>query len=236
MHDIDRTQAEIWGELETNGYEVDEFEFESEFDGEGVFDEADEMELAAELLEITDEAELEEFLGKLIKSAGRAIGKAVKSPVGRAIGGMLKGVAKKALPMVGGALGNLVLPGVGGAMGSQLASAAGSMFGLELEGMSAEDQEFEVARRIVRLGGESVRQASSMPQTGSPTDTARKAVTVAAQQHAPGLVAGKQNGQQGARQNGQQAGRQGGQQGGRQGGRQRGVWMRRGNKVVLYGL
>ncbi|MGZ5573519.1 MAG: hypothetical protein ACXWEO_00685 [Methylobacter sp.] len=38
------------------------------------------MELTAELLEITDEAELDFFLGNLINKAGRAIGKMVKSP------------------------------------------------------------------------------------------------------------------------------------------------------------
>ena len=86
MHDMDRTQAEYWGEVDT--LETDEYGFmgEDEFysgEGEGLFSEADEMELAAELLEITDEQELDQFLGKLLKRAARTVGKAITSPVGR---------------------------------------------------------------------------------------------------------------------------------------------------------
>ena len=40
------------------------------------------MELAAELLGVASEAELDRFLGDLIKKAGRAVGQFVKSPVG----------------------------------------------------------------------------------------------------------------------------------------------------------
>ena len=57
--------------------EFENFEFEdSEWSGEGeVFSEAELMELAGELLEINSEAELDHFLGKLIKKAGSALGK-----------------------------------------------------------------------------------------------------------------------------------------------------------------
>jgi hypothetical protein len=76
---------------------------------------------------------------------------------------VLKSVAKTALPMAGGALDNLVLPGVGGATGGKLASAAGSMFGLELEGLSQDDREFEVAKQYVRLAGDATKIALSAP-------------------------------------------------------------------------
>src|SRR5262249_29163687 len=78
-----------------NGYEVmtefspetEQFEDEQfEFGGAEIFGEAQQMELAMELLEVRDEAELDRFLGSLISSAGRALGKVVRSPVGRAIG------------------------------------------------------------------------------------------------------------------------------------------------------
>src|SRR5512132_3557519 len=104
--------------------------------------EAQEMALAAELLEITSEEELEQFLGGLIKKVGGF----VKSPIGKAIGGVLKKVAKTALPMVGGTLGNLVLPGVGGALGSKLGGMASKLFELEAEFLASEQGEFEVAR------------------------------------------------------------------------------------------
>ncbi|HEX2094549.1 MAG TPA: hypothetical protein VHG28_19245 [Longimicrobiaceae bacterium] len=188
MHELDR----VLGEYESS----DEFEFlnESEWtpetDTEAVFDEVEEMELAAELLEVTDEQELEQFLGKLVKAAGKAVGGFIKSPVGQALGGVLKNVAKTALPMAGAALGNLVAPGVGGAIGGKLASAAGQMFGLELEGMSPQDQEFEVARRIVRLAGSATQNAAQAPAGVPPVTVAKDAVLAAAQQHAPGLLGG----------------------------------------------
>ena len=53
------------------------------------------------LLGVANEEELDHFLGDLIKKAGRAVGKFVKSPVGKAIGGVLKTAAKTALPLAG---------------------------------------------------------------------------------------------------------------------------------------
>jgi hypothetical protein len=183
-------EAEIYGEA--NGFGEAELYGELEMYGEvgGVFNETDEMALAAELLAVSNEEELEQFLGKLIRSASRTVGRAVRSPVGRAIGGMLKGVARRALPMVGGALGNLVVPGLGGMVGSQLASRAGAMFGLEFEGLSAEDQQFEIARRIVRLGGGAIQQAAMAPPGRSPQAVARAAMLAASRRYAPGLAYG----------------------------------------------
>lgn len=202
------------GEYDEFEYLSDEFEVSGEY--ESPFDEAEEMELAAELLEITDEDELDQFLGKLIRRAGRKIRKAIKSPVGRMLGGALKGVAKKFLPVAGSALGNMVVPGLGGVVGGRVASMAGKAFGLELEGMSPEDQEFEVARRFVRLAGDASVKAASAP-TGVPSSAAVKdALRKAAQTHAPGLVSGGKNG---ARGNGN-----------------RGTWTRQGRTIVIHGV
>ena len=90
--------------------EMEALEFEQGFrvGGTGVFNEAQEMELAAELLGVANDHELEQFLGDFIKKAGKAIGGIVKSPIGQAIGGVLKSAAKAALPIAGGALGTLV--------------------------------------------------------------------------------------------------------------------------------
>jgi hypothetical protein len=165
--------------------------FEQGFLGEterGVFDEVQEMELAAELLEVNNEDELEYFLGKLVKSAGRALGGIARGPIGKALGPILKKVAKTALPLAGAALGNLVLPGVGGAIGGKLASAAGGMFGLELEGLSPQDREFEVARRFVRFAGAATQRAMRTPPSVTPRRAVRTAVATAARRHAPGLL------------------------------------------------
>jgi hypothetical protein len=174
---------------------------------EGVFNEAQEMELASELLSVTNEAELDHFFGPLL--AGLA------GPVAQALGGVLKGVASQALPMVASLLGN-----IGGARRSELGNEAERIFGLEMEGMSQEDQEFEAARRFVRLGIESIQQALNSPPTQSPLDIAQQAVEAAARLHAPGLLGEPFDG----------FGRHPRNR------RRRGSWYRRGNRIVLVGV
>ena len=174
------------------------------------------------LLSVSDEAELEQFLGDLIKKAGRAVGGVIKSPVGQALGGALKGVAKQALPALGSAAGNMLLPGVGGVVGGQLASAAGKMFGLELEGLSYEDQEFEAAKGVVRLAGAAASNAAQAEPSTPPQQVVQSALTESAQRHAPGLLSGAQP-QGAARPNGACAHKSNGR------------WVRRGNAIVLMG-
>ena len=183
--------AEYEGEM--NEYEGENFEFNQEifgemsgeYEGEASLNEAMELELAAELLSVTNEAELEQFLGGLFKKAAGFI----KSPVGQALGGVLKSVAKKALPIVGGALGSFIAPGIGTSIGSSLGSAASNLFELELEGLSNEDREFEVARRVVRLGATAARHAAKAPAHIHPLQVAKKSVLASARRHAPGLAA-----------------------------------------------
>ena len=79
-------------ELET--FEGEQLEWSGE-GGAGVLTETDEMELAAQLLEVRDEQELDQFLGGLIRKVGRAVRRVVRSPIGRAIGGALKGVVAR---------------------------------------------------------------------------------------------------------------------------------------------
>jgi hypothetical protein len=246
MHNIDRTQAEAWemspefDEMQEFEYGSGEFEFESdqetygeaygaygEMEFESPLSEADEMELAAELLEVSSEEELDQFIGKLFKKVSGGLRKAFRSPVFKSLGGMLKGVAKKALPMAGGALGTLIpIPGVGTALGTAAGKAAGQMFGLELEGMSAEDQEFEVARRVVRLGAEAAKQAADAPPNAPPQPAAKQALVNAAQTHAPGLVGA--SGPTGGPSNGQRPQRRRLPRSGR--------WMRQGRNIVLLNI
>src|SRR5271168_3643755 len=127
---------------EMEGYETGEFG-ETEWGGE-VFSETEATELASELLEVTNEAELDRFLGDLISKAGKAFGSFIRSPIGKSLGGWLKGAAKQALPLAGGALGGVFGGPLGAKIGSGLASYAGGALGLEAE-MSQEDREFEGA-------------------------------------------------------------------------------------------
>lgn len=218
MHDIDRTTMEYSPELETD--EQEQFGYgETGWGAEpGVFSEADEMQLAAELLEVTSEDELDRFLGGLLKKAGQAVGQFVKSPVGQQLGGLLKGAAKKALPMVGNAIGGYIGGPSGAQVGSQVASTAGRIFGLELEGLSQEDQEYEAAKSFVRFAGQTVKNAASAPPTVNPKAIAQSAVMAAARQLAPGLVAPAFTGTSPV--------------GGRA---SSGRWIRRGTKIVLLG-
>jgi uncharacterized protein (DUF697 family) len=236
MHDIDRTLMEY--ESGTNGYEGEheaEFgdEYEYEFEGEyeayeepEVFDEEEEMDLAAELLSVTDDEELEQFLGSLVKKVGRKARKFVKSGTGRALGGLLKGVAKKALPIIGGAAGTALGGPVGGAIGGKLAATASRLFEMELEGLSPEDQEFEVAKRVVRLAGSAAKKAALAPSNMPPKAAAKAAVIAAAKRYAPGLlreVASPTDSPATSIADTSGAGRSG-------------RWVRRGSKIILMGV
>jgi uncharacterized protein (DUF697 family) len=165
------------------------YEMEGEIShNEGTFNEVTEMELASELLSVQSEAELDRFLGKLFKKAVGAVKNFANSSTGKALGGMLKGLAKKALPLAGKALGTFIAPGIGTAIGGALGSAASNLFELELEGLSAEDREFETARAFVRFAGNSARRASRMGNQ-KPAGAARNSIINSARRYAPGLLA-----------------------------------------------
>ena len=198
-------------------HEMESFEYSRS----GVLSESQEMELAAELMEVNSEQELEQFLGDLIKKAGGAIGGLIKSPIGQALGGALKGVAKQVLPMAGQALGGAIGGPVGSQLGGQLASAAGSMFGLELE---AGEQEFEAAKTFVKLAADAVQNAASAPPGANPHAVAQAAVAQAAQTHAPGLFAPDQPGSMHS------------QFDGNTGRGHSGRWVRQGGKIILFGV
>jgi uncharacterized protein (DUF697 family) len=225
MHDLDRTLGhtrmeaeslfEFEEENESNGEpsEADAFPFRSEQDE--VFDEAEVNEIAAELLSVSNQQELNDFLGSLIKKAGGAIGKIVKSTIGQHLGSYLKSAAGKALPIAGRVLGNAIAPGVGGKIGGKIGSMAGSMFGLELEGLSAEDVQFEAAKQFVRFGGEATQRALKLAEQGIPVPSATStAITQAAERYLPGLTRKRASSQEPRLP-------------------QRGSWERQGSKIVL---
>jgi hypothetical protein len=226
------------GEAEYSNMEAGDFESEGEWgyqgegeagfgEGEGPFSEEQEIEMAAELLSLSQDQELDQFLGKLIRRAGQAAGKFIRSPTGKALGGLLRKAAKAALPIAGKAVGTFLGGPVGGAIGGKLATAGGQIFGLELEGMSGEDQELEVAQRFVRLAGNAAARAAQAPPGIPPQQAARTALAAAARQYAPGLL-----------RNGGAVRGAGGVSGARaaRGSRRSGRWLRRGNKIVLLGV
>ena len=153
---------------------------------ESPFSELEEMELASELLNVTNETQLKRVLGGLLRKAATSTGGFLNPSTGRALSESLKGTIKKALPTLGRAVGDYYPPGVG--IGSGVASNAGKILGLELEGLSGEDQEFEVAKGMVRLAGVAAGNAATAPQTLPPAVAAKQAVTQAARTHAPGML------------------------------------------------
>jgi hypothetical protein len=251
MHNIDRTMSMETGDFEAGDFEAGDFEagdfeagdlesgalgyegdFEGDFESDGEFygetvesgelTEEDEVDLAAELLTITNEDELDQFIGKFFRRVGRGIRRIARNPVFRAVGGMLKGVAKRALPIVGGAVVSFIAPGVGTAIGGSLGQAASKLFEVDLEAMSDEDAQFEVARRYVRLTDAALRQAARMPTTADPRQTARRALAAAARLHAPGLARALGSAPRGRR-------------GGLYSPRSTGRWIRRGRHIVVFG-
>jgi len=222
MHDTDRNPMEHFNE--SYGFQGGPFEFdESEWSQESgrIFNEAEEVQLASELLSVNNESELDRFLGDLVSKATKAVGSFVHSPVGQAVGGVLKGAAKKALPLAG-AVGGYFGGPLGSRIGTGLAHAAGNALGLEGE-MSSEDREFEGARQFVRLAGQTAATAASAAQGADPRAVAQQAAIAAARQHAPGLLNGS-----GARSSGAQHPRAAA-------GPNSGRWLRRGDQIVLLG-
>ncbi len=232
MHDIDRVRLETHadhemfasGPLEAESFQFGEAEAPWQGQSEGVFSETEEMEFASELLGITSEAEFDRFLGDFIKRAGQAVGSFVRSPTGQALGGILKGAAKQALPTIGSAIGGYFGGSTGAQLGSQAASAASRLFGLELEGLSPEDQEFEGARRYVRFASEAVKNAALAPTSQDPRMVANAAAVTAAQMYAPGLLQAPPETQPAAPTSSRLPMGYSGR------------WIRRGNKIVLYGI
>lgn len=184
-------------EWESQEWESQEWEQSGESSGElevgetGELHEQAELELAQELLEITSEQELEQFLGKLVRSVAKGAGSLMRSPIGKALGGVLRGVAKTALPMVGSALGSFVAPGLGTVIGGKLGSMASSLLEAEeLEMMNEAEAELEAARRYVRWAAGTVRNSARAPRGVSPRIVVRSAAVSSARRYAPSLLQG----------------------------------------------
>jgi hypothetical protein len=172
-HDIDRTQVGYSSEVGPS----------APYPGGGVFNPDVHANLAADLLNVKSEQELEYFLGDVISGAANAVGKFISSPTGQALGSGLKDVARTLLPVAGQALGDYV----GGATGGQIGQTLGSAVAGSFE-MASEEQEWEAANTFVKIASDAAKKAAEMPQGGDPHAIAQKAIVEATKIHAPGLV------------------------------------------------
>jgi hypothetical protein len=225
MHDIDRTQLDF---QQQSGFHHPPPSYHAGFGMQsfgGGLSEQEEIDLAHELLSVSNEQELEQFLGDFLSKAVSTVGNIVHSPIGQAIGGVLKGVAQKALPMAGSALGGFIGGPLGAKIGSGLANAAGHALGLEME-YGGGELEFEGARQFVKLAADTAQNAVAAAQSGAdPRNAAQSAAVAAAQRLAPGLLtADAPTTPTGA----------GHPHEGHHG--QSGHWRRHGRHIVLYGI
>jgi hypothetical protein len=145
------------------------------------FSEAEEMELALELLEVSSEAELEQFLGDLVKKAWRGI-KKVGAGVIRPLGGLLKTVAKTALPLAATAAGSFFGGPVGGAIAGKLGALVSQALEAEASAMAASDRDFEKCRQFVRMAGIAAKAAALAPPGQNPIAVAQKVLADAAKE------------------------------------------------------
>ena len=169
MHDIDTTRLEMGGDS-WEASESSEQEWSEELSGdfEAVLDDGEVEELAAELMGVNSEEELDQFLGgflKKLRSKASSVGRLLARAGGPVLG-TLKGLAKQALPFVGGALGSAIpIPGVGTAIGTALGNAAANALESELQSENQEERDFEMAERFVRVADEAVVTASRQSHT-----------------------------------------------------------------------
>lgn len=178
------------------------------------------LELAAELLS------MDQFLGGLFKKIGRGlkkVGRFVGKRVLPVLGKGLKALGKAALPVVGKALGSFIpIPGVGTAIGGALGRAAANALELEFAELPREEQEFEMARRFVRIAGTAAQQAALAPPSMDPQTVVKSALITAARKHVGNLpnipMAGNMI------------------TGGSSRSAHSGRWVRRGGEIVVLGI
>jgi hypothetical protein len=173
------------------------------------FDEAVEMHLASELLEAVERGSVRPFFGSLSKAAGVDSSSLLGSPWGRALAQVVLWLIRKTLPNRASVSSRRSGPRTNRGV------RAGWLLGLELEGLSPEDRDFEIARQIVRFAGVAIRTGLRSPESRSPEARAVAASMPAARRFAPGLLPRLRAYARRAPRSGR--------------------WRRRGRSVVLYG-
>jgi len=128
---------------------------------------SNELQQAAELLEHAEKDQLERYVFRMVNCV------ASRAPIN----------VRRALAKILGRWGRPFLQ-------QPVATyqvTAGEVFGLELEGLSPEDQVFEVARHYARFVGGAAREIRYLSETKNPLGIARRAALEAAREFAPGL-------------------------------------------------
>jgi hypothetical protein len=98
------------------------------------------------------------------------------------------------------------------------------------EAWNQEDREFEGAKQFVRVAADTVRNAMAAAGMTDPMSAAQNAIAQAAQSRAPGML------QPVPRYGMRSYPAYSGQYPGAYSGGERGRWMRRGNRIILFGV
>jgi len=153
-----------------------EMESETSFSTEleSPFSEAEEMELAVEMLGVTSEAEMEQFLGNLFKKAWQGI-KTIGSKV-------LRPLVKTVLPIAATAAGTFFGGPGGGAIAGKLGSLVSQALEAEAAGVSPQDRDLEKCRQFVRMAATAARAAALAPPGANPVAVVQRVLANAAQQ------------------------------------------------------
>jgi hypothetical protein len=115
-------------------------------------------ELAAALLDVVSESELDEYVSALVGEAARSAGRRIPVEARRALVASLRRTAERTLPALSVALGDEGTPE------ERVATqTAARIFGVETEGMSPEDRDFEIARRFVGFARAATLRAAGAP-------------------------------------------------------------------------
>lgn len=120
------------------------------------------IEQVSRLLDVTNESELDAFLRRLIDDAARASGRPLSTGSARTVLELAKRTAEQTMPTLATARGADMGP-IPQGRESPVATAA-RVFGLELEGLSAEDRDFEIGGQLVRfVQSAAIRAANRTP-------------------------------------------------------------------------
>ncbi|MCI5146272.1 MAG: hypothetical protein D3923_12260 [Candidatus Electrothrix sp. AR3] len=176
------------------------------------------------MLNVSSDAELDQFLGKVFKRVVRKVRKFRRyaKPAWR----LFRKIGKRVLPYAGAAVGAYFGGPAGAAAGRRLGRFAGSRLEMELEGMSGEEMEFEVARRLVRTISATAKKTIKAPEEVKPDVAVKKAAASAVQKFMPYYRRSRQ------RKYGKSFGMQ--RRSGRSG--RSGRWVRRGNSIIIHGI
>jgi hypothetical protein len=152
----------------------------------------EETELAFGLLDAASPEEFDRAIGTIVSRAARRAGRPLSPAIRGAVYQLLARLARRVLPIVASVATEGVPASASGTAGN--AVRAGRMLGLDLEGLSADDQELELARQFVRLAISTGCQAADASAGPDPAHVARTAAARAARRHAPGLVGAPMSG------------------------------------------